>query len=130
MSVAPSKLAPGAPASLQIRFAEGERPHLFWVSDGAVPAGATAAHVFKVLSKALPGGNVEAVLLEEDGQGRRRELARVEVPREHPAGSLARWVDTLSEELDVRFRLYDLRSVRSPEEWAIVAGQLGWLRPA
>jgi len=126
MLAAPSKPAPSAPASLQIRFAAGERPHLFWVSDSS-PAGAADSRVYKVLSKAVPGGALEAVLIEEDASGR-RELLRVEVPAESPAGGLARWVETVGERLGVRFRLYDLRSVASAGEWSILAGQLGWLR--
>jgi hypothetical protein len=122
---APSKLTPGAPAMLQIRFAAGERPHLFWVS---IPVSDDAASVYKVLSKALPDGALEAVLIEEDAQGRRRGLGRIDVPPGHPAGWLTRWVEMAAEELGARFRLYDLRSVASAEEWTILAGQLGWLR--
>ena len=112
---------------LRIRFAAGERPHLFWVSDGRSARG-DAAPVYKVLSKAVPGGALEAVLVEEDLDGLRRGLARVDVPPEYPAGWLTRWVETVAEEFGARFRLYDLRSVASADEWAILAGQLGWLR--
>jgi hypothetical protein len=84
--------------------------------------------VYKVLSKALPDGALEAVLIEEDAHGRRRGLGRVDVPADHPAGWLTRWVEMAGEELGARFRLYDLRGVASAEEWTILAGQLGWLR--
>jgi len=106
---------------LRIRFADGERPHLFWVSPTA------GGRRFKILSKKRLDGSVEALVIEEAAR-QRRPLARVEVEPSAPAGWLSHWVDTVATELRVDFRFFDLRAVSSADEWNRVADQLGWVR--
>lgn len=116
----------GLPVSLRIRFAAGERPHLFWLSRCEVSSRSDST--FKILSKSLADGTIEVIVIEEPSRGRRRPLAQVELPPETPAGWLTRWVDMVSNELGRGFHRYDLRTVDSADEWRAVAAKLGWTR--
>ena len=118
-----------APASLRIRFAAGERPHLFWVSHWTQePEGRRR---YKILSKSLPDGSLEVLVLQEGHDVQRRPVAQLQVPSDSPAGWLELWVETLAGELQTRFQRFDLRSVENVDEWRALAQKLGWsLRPS
>lgn len=66
--------------------------------------------------------------VDDSTEGLPRTLARVQVPRDFPAGWLERWVEVLAEELSLRFRSYDLRDIETVEEWRSVARRYGWNR--
>lgn len=111
-------------ASLSIRFADGERPHLFWVSswtDGPDPAAR-----YKVLSKQRGDASIEVLVVEETKLGGRRCLARQDIPAAAPAGWLAHWVSELGDSLGIRLYRYDLRAVETEREWRETAQRLGW----
>ena len=69
MLAAPIKLAPGAPAMLRIRFADGERPHLFWVSDGRSARGDAGTQVMAGMVGAAVHPNPRAALVIGLGTG-------------------------------------------------------------
>ncbi len=115
---------PGLPIVLRVRFVEGERPYRFWVS-GWSP-GDRGPVRYKILSKRLAGQAIEALVVEEQSQGGRTSIGRVEVPPEVPSGWLQRWVDTLAAELGVRFESVDLTGLETPEAWLERARRLGW----
>ena len=110
------------PATLRIRFGQGERPHLFWVG-----ADASRKLRIKVLSKRTRDGRLVMRVLEESGRARRLLVDR-ELERSTPSGWIEHWVDRLGHELGVTLRCYDLRHVETPEQWTAVAHALGWTR--
>ncbi len=114
------------PTSLRIRFAAGERPYLFWVSDWSDPPEERSR--YKVLSKSLPDRSLDVLVLQESGPLQRQTLAHIQVPTDSPAGWLERWVDMLGAELAVRFERFDLRDVEDVNEWRSIAQRLGWTR--
>ncbi len=114
-----------SPANLRIRFASGERPHLFWVStwaDGPDPCAR-----YKILSKRRACGSIEVIVIEERGRRGRRCLAREDVPAKAPAGWLSHWVSELGRSLSIDFHCFDLSWVETEAEWRESARQLGWV---
>jgi hypothetical protein len=109
---------------LQLRFARGERPHWFWVSDQVVLAEGAAR--YKVLSKRRPDGALEVLVIEERIGGERRILARRALAPEMPAGWLEHWVDELAEALGAKFHAFDLRGIANEHDWRETAERLGW----
>jgi hypothetical protein len=112
-------------AYLRIRFALGERPHWFWVSEWTPLDGAAAR--YKVLSKRRADGSLEVLVIEERTAGGRRPLLQRELEPGAPAGWLERWVEDLSESLAATFHAFDLRGIETEIEWRETAGRLGWL---
>ena len=112
--------------NLRIRFAEGERPHLFWVSARADVPGRNVR--YKILSKRRPDGSIEVIVIEEGSGPTRRCLKREDIPAGTPAGWLSRWVDELASSLGIRFQCFDLREIESEAEWQERAERLGWTR--
>ncbi len=113
-----------AGSTLQIRFAAGERPHLFWVSRWE--HGRDEATRYKVLTKRRSDASLDVLVLEERISGPRRRLARESVPSTRPSGWLSHWVSELERSLDTRFVEFDLRRVESRDEWRRIARRLGW----
>jgi hypothetical protein len=117
-----------AAAYLRIRFALGERPHWFWVSDWTPLEGGAAR--YKVLSKRRADGSLEVLVIEERAAGERRPLAQRDLEPGAAAGWLERWVEDLSESLAARFHGFDLRRIETEGEWRETAGRLGWISAA
>lgn len=115
---------PGLPSSLRVRFTAGERPFRFWVS--AWTSGGAGRVRYKVLSKQRKGGQLEALVVQEEREGTRTPLGKVRIPRDAPSGWLTRWVDTLGAELGVEFEPVDLTVVRTAEQWRSWARRIGW----
>ena len=115
---------PGLPTALRIRFAQGERPHRFWVSPWTSDARGSVR--YKVLSKQRRDGQLEALVVSERRDGARLPLGQVRIPRDAPSGWVSRWVETLAAELEVQFEPVDLSPVRTAEEWRAWARRLGW----
>lgn len=111
-------------AHLRIRFPEGERPHIFWVSTWT--NGPDTRSRYKVLSKRREDASIEVVVIEEQGKRSRRCIAREDIPANAPAGWLSRWVSELGSSLGIDFQRFDLRSIESETEWQETARRLGW----
>ncbi len=124
MSGAPWR--PESSVNLRIRFAEGERPHLFWVSARADVVGRKVR--YKILSKRRPDSSIEVIVIEEGSGQTRRCLKREDVPAGTPAGWLSRWVSELASSLGIRFHCFDLREIESEAEWQERTERLGWTR--
>ncbi|MFQ5696871.1 MAG: hypothetical protein ACE5IL_01135 [Myxococcota bacterium] len=116
--------APACPVVLRIRFREGERPHRFWISGWHL--GPRGRRRYKILSKRLASGELEAVALEEPSGRPRRGLQHIVVPRDAPSGWLEIWARRLGEELGVALRAFDLSHVETAAEWTRAAHALGW----
>ncbi|MCP4006770.1 MAG: hypothetical protein GY725_21530 [bacterium] len=119
-------MASSRASTLRIQFAEGERPHVFWISRWQ--RGRSQAQRYKVLSKRLKDGTLDVWVIEESISGARRRLARETVPADLPAGWLTHWVSALGESLGTSFSKFDLSRIQDREEWRRVARDLGWTR--
>jgi hypothetical protein len=113
-----------SPANLRIQFHDGERPHVFWVSDWTKPPDPPAR--YKVLSKRRANGSIEVIVIEESEERGRQCLAREDIPADAPAGWLSRWVSELAGSIGVSFERFDLRSIETEGEWRETAERLGW----
>ena len=112
--------------NLRIRFTEGERPHLFWISTRSEVLGRSVR--YKILSKRRPDSSIEVIVIEEGNGQTRRCLKREDVPAGTPAGWLSHWVSELASSLGIRFHCFDLREIESEAEWQEKAESLGWTR--
>ena len=115
---------------LRIHFGRGERPHQFWVGPRTTARsdrGDRETRWIKILSKRLASGAVEVVVV-DDGRTGRRALARATIASDAPSGALAHWVSGVADEMGIALRCFDLRDVRTSEQWTDRARQLGWLR--
>ncbi len=112
--------------NLRICFAEGERPHLFWVSARADLGGRNVR--YKILSKRRPDGSIEVIVIEDCSGQARRCIKREDIPARTPAGWLSRWVSELASALGIRFHCFDLREIETEAEWQDRAERLGWTR--
>ena len=111
-------------AHLRIRFPEGERPHLFWISTWTNSPDVRAR--YKVLSKRREDASIEVVVIEEQGRRGRWCIAREDIAANVPSGWLSRWVSELGSSLGIDFQRFDLRSIESEAEWQEMARRLGW----
>lgn len=112
------------PGVLRIRFQTGERPHRFWISTWS--SGTPDRRRYKILSKRLETGELEAVVIEERDGRPRRGLERIVLPREAPSGWLELWASRIGDELGIELRCFDLSHVETATEWTRAAEALGW----